>query len=162
MKENISLKSLVSLISLSPISVCLLYQSKVPKLQLLLVLFTLPLGLSGAAVRGVKVFSGMAITSTLESALKLTVFPQTFSSTLQPGSCDWIQKESKGKKPKAHWSKCLLSMLPLCDRSQYFHMLVAFGCCSWAITLTSAILWGKGMNLAWNIPCNLFNCKSSQ
>lgn len=85
MKENISLKSPISLAPTSRLSIYLLYQSKVPKLQILLVLFTLPLRLfgvatAGSAVRGVKVCSDMAITSTPESALKLTVFPQTFSS----------------------------------------------------------------------------------
>lgn len=50
-------------------------------------------------------------------------------------SCDWAQKESKGKKMKKRtWPRCLLSMLPLCDINQHFCMSVAFGCCSWAIT----------------------------
>lgn len=73
--------------------------------------FTLPLGLfgvatAGSAVWGVKVCSDMANTSTPESALKLTVFPQTFSSTLQAGSVSFLvtepRKKVKEKNEKAH------------------------------------------------------------
>jgi len=62
----------------------------------------LPLGLFAVAtadsvVKGMKVFSDMAITSTPESALKLTVFPQTFSSTLQVGSVSSLVIEPRKK-----------------------------------------------------------------
>lgn len=70
----------------------------------------LPLGLfglaiAGSAVRRVKAFSDMAVTPTPESALKLTVFPQTFSFTLQAGSVSFLVTEPerrKGKKMKQH------------------------------------------------------------
>ena len=74
-------------------------------------MFTLPLGLfgvatAGSAVRGVKVFSDMDVTPTPESAVKLTVFPQTFSSTPQAGSVSFLVTESrkkvKEKKMKKH------------------------------------------------------------
>lgn len=79
-------------------------------------MFTLPLGLfgvatAGSAVCGAKVFSDMAVTSTPESALKLTVFPQTFSSTLQAGSVSFLvtepRKKVKEKNEKAHLTQVL-------------------------------------------------------
>lgn len=76
----------------------------------------LPLVLFGVAtaslaVREGKVFSDMAITSTPESALKLTVFPQTFSSTHQAGSVSFHvtepRKKVKEKNETAHLTQVL-------------------------------------------------------
>lgn len=52
---------------------------------------------AGSAVKGVKAFSDKTVRSTPESALKLTVFPQTFSSTLQAGSVSFLVTEPRKK-----------------------------------------------------------------
>lgn len=65
-------------------------------------MFMLPLGLFGVATVGSAVrersfFSDTAITFTPESASKLTIFPQAFSSTLQAGSVSFLVTECRKK-----------------------------------------------------------------